>query len=117
MDYQVLKLIRSVCLTVSRPGEVETGLDENLNFNLSVRDSPFILEKESQFISFSLSDGELGEHHPNTVLEIIGVLTHIQKRGLTISIVRVHELCESRGGRPGLSVLMSLTVSVDVKQH
>ena len=30
---------------------------------------------------------------------------------------RVLELCESRGGRPGLSVLMSLTVSVDVKQH
>ena len=31
--------------------------------------------------------------------------------------VRVQELCESRGGRPGLSVLMSLPVSVDVKQH
>ena len=30
---------------------------------------------------------------------------------------RVQEVCESRGGRPGLSVLMSLTVSVDVKQH
>ena len=30
---------------------------------------------------------------------------------------RVQELCESRGGRPGLPVLMSLTVSVDVKQH
>ena len=29
----------------------------------------------------------------------------------------VQELCESRGGRPGLSVLMSLKVSVDVKQH
>ena len=29
----------------------------------------------------------------------------------------VQELCESRGGRPGLSVLMSLTVSVDVKQY
>ena len=29
---------------------------------------------------------------------------------------RVQEPCESRGGRPGLSVLMSLTVSVDVKQ-
>ena len=26
-------------------------------------------------------------------------------------------LCESRGGRPGLPVRMSLTVSVDVKQH
>ena len=30
---------------------------------------------------------------------------------------RVWELCESQGGRPGLPVLMSLTVSVDVKQH
>ena len=27
------------------------------------------------------------------------------------------ELCESRGGRPGLPSLISLTVSVDVKQH
>ena len=30
---------------------------------------------------------------------------------------RVQELCESRGGRPGLSVLTSLLVSVDVKQY
>ena len=30
---------------------------------------------------------------------------------------RVEELCESRGGRPELSVLTSLMVSVDVKQH
>ncbi len=29
----------------------------------------------------------------------------------------VQELCESRGGRSGLPVLMSLMVSVDVKQH
>ena len=28
----------------------------------------------------------------------------------------VQELCESRGGRPGLSVLTSLLVSVDVKK-
>ena len=27
----------------------------------------------------------------------------------------VHELCESQGGRPGLAVLTSLVVSVDVK--
>ena len=32
-------------------------------------------------------------------------------------LVIVQEVCESRGGRPGLSVLMSLMVSVDVKQH
>ena len=31
--------------------------------------------------------------------------------------IRAQELCERRGGRPGLSVLMSLTLSVDVKQH
>ena len=29
----------------------------------------------------------------------------------------VQELCESRGGRPGLSVLASLLVSVDVKLY
>ena len=33
------------------------------------------------------------------------------------SFIRAQELCESRGGRPGLPVLMSLMVSVDVKQH
>ena len=31
--------------------------------------------------------------------------------------VIVQELCESRGGRPGLSVLTSLMVSVDVKLY
>ena len=31
--------------------------------------------------------------------------------------LRVQELRESRGGRPGLSVLTSLTVSVDVTQY
>ena len=41
--------------------------------------------------------------HVNTVLK------------LTIFIVQ--ELCESRGGRPGLSVLTSLLVSVDVKNY
>ena len=34
-----------------------------------------------------------------------------------ITEVRVQELCKSLGGRPGLSVLMSLTVSVEVKQR
>ena len=29
----------------------------------------------------------------------------------------VQELCESQGGRPGLSVLTSLLVSVDVKLY
>ena len=38
-------------------------------------------------------------------------------RGVSEVLLRVQELCESRGGRPGLSVLISLTLSVDVKQH
>ena len=36
---------------------------------------------------------------------------------LSPEMYRVQELCWSRGGRPGLPVLMSLTVSVDVKQY
>ena len=35
----------------------------------------------------------------------------------TAKTARVQKLCEGRGGRPGLSVLTSLAVSVDVKQH
>ena len=37
---------------------------------------------------------------------------------ITIAVTAiVQELCESRGGRPGLSVLTSLLVSVDVKNY
>ena len=32
-------------------------------------------------------------------------------------ILIVQELCESQGGRPGLSILTSLLVSVDVKNY
>ena len=34
---------------------------------------------------------------------------------ITVSAIIVQELCESRGGRPELSVLTSLLASVDVK--
>ena len=36
---------------------------------------------------------------------------------IIIIIIIVQELCESRGGRPGLSVLTSLLVSVDIKNY
>jgi len=39
-----------------------------------------------------------------------------QYRNLSEGVI-VQELCESRGGRPGLSVLTSLLVSVDVKNY
>ena len=35
----------------------------------------------------------------------------------TVYDFRVQELCESPSGHPGLSILTSLMVSVDVKQH
>ena len=40
---------------------------------------------------------------------------HISRKIITPKKFIVQELCESRGGRPGLSVLTSLLVSVDVK--
>ena len=42
---------------------------------------------------------------------------HAEKyvRSALCKVLIVQELCESRGGRPGLSVLTSLLVSVDVK--
>ena len=46
-----------------------------------------------------------------------GVSKIISSSLRTQHYIRVQELCESRGVRPGLSVLMSITVSVDVKQH
>ena len=39
------------------------------------------------------------------------------KRQVLLRAQWAQELCESRGGRPGLSVLTSLMVSVDVKQY
>ena len=45
--------------------------------------------------------------YPSTVMFTAGNVEH----------VIVQELCESRGGRPGLSVLTSLLVSVDVKNY
>ena len=44
------------------------------------------------------------------------VQRHKIKRTLLVLFI-VQELCESRGGRPGLSVLTSLLVSVDVKNY
>ena len=41
------------------------------------------------------------------------------KKGGTVflTLIIVQELCESRRGRPGLSVLTSLMVFVDVEQY
>ena len=46
---------------------------------------------------------------------VLDPLVYYKKKRLTLVSFIVQELCESRRGRPGLSVLTSLLVSVDVK--
>ena len=41
----------------------------------------------------------------------------INSKGAFLNKIIVQELCESRGVRPGLSVLTSLLVSVDIKNY
>ena len=48
----------------------------------------------------------------NSVPVINVIRSHLHSSGLI-----VQELCESRGGHPGQSVLTSLLVSVDVKNY
>ena len=52
-------------------------------------------------------------HGPEHVYNTLGYI-YIVLLSLSAVII-VQELCESQGGRPGLSVLTSLLVSVDVK--
>ena len=57
---------------------------------------------------------------PNKPYKMVCVDVQHYERRKVIRIIKkitliVQELCESRGGRPGLSVLTSLLVSVDVK--
>ena len=56
----------------------------------------------------------LDPRHPSLISLMVSVdVEHHERRRPII----VQELCESRGGRPGLSVLTSLLVSVDVKLY
>ena len=56
-----------------------------------------------------------GIHH-HVTKEEEGELTWTSRSPCLRTLI-VQELCESRGGRPGLSVLTSLLVSVDVKLY
>ena len=54
----------------------------------------------------------LSSNHPC----VLSLVIHILKREYRYVHI-VQELCKSRGGRPGLSALTSLLVSVDVKNY
>ena len=55
--------------------------------------------------------------HLNAEIVILEVIDQVALGIVSLSPLPhiVQELCESRGGRPGLSVLTSLLASVDVK--
>ena len=58
-------------------------------------------------------------HPPVAPLRLLAYRDTARSLGYPLAVVSliVQELCESRGGRPGLSVLTSLLVSVDVKNY
>ena len=58
------------------------------------------------------------ESHSSAVSQLdSGEYRYIKAVDNKQSHIIVQELCESRGGRPGLSVLTSLLASVDVKNY
>ena len=67
---------------------------------------------------FAAHHHESGDNQPASMLINGEVFKILRERLIFIYFIflRVQEPCESRGGRPGLPVLMSLMVSVDVKQ-
>ena len=71
-------------------------------------------KKRSQCLSY----GGGGQGHSHTQSEGLARILWVYKIGLKWPVIAiVQELCESRGGRPGLSVLTRLLVSVDVKNY
>ena len=61
--------------------------------------------------------GELEKKKKKLSFNAQSTMTGISRRKISEHQLTVQELCESRGGRPGLSVLTSLLVSVDVKNY
>ena len=56
--------------------------------------------------------------HPTNYINTLHMYTYKHRKCLkNQNKIIVQALCESRGGRPGLSVLTSLLVSVDVKLY
>ena len=67
--------------------------------------------KNEKKASYDFKFGTFIGRFPNDGVGSVAIKGHFILQALLI----VQELCESRGGRPGLFVLTSLLVSVDVK--
>ena len=70
---------------------------------------------ETAAVSRSTSHARTKERYQYTTFMDINSTSYKRIQSLIQNHIIVQELCESRGSRPGLSVLTSLLVSVDVK--
>ena len=68
-------------------------------------------------LMFNTNNGRVPTSRPDGAAGIQDICSSIYITSHYIRSIIVQELCESRGGRPGLSVLTSLLVSVDVKNY
>ena len=87
--------------------------------SLQERQKNFILQGQTQMHT-NMSDGGIGtavKKFRNSYWTGTSWGQLWKRRKNESGWIRVQELCESRGGRPGLSFLTSLMVSVDVKQY
>ena len=78
-----------------------------------------ILPSTTAVFSYAIGSRKLSANEQffvgaQTVVSLLQT-TQIKQGVSFIAAIIVQELCESRGGRPGLSVLTSLLVSVHVK--
>ena len=73
----------------------------------------YTLDSKRLYIWTSKSMSDTNQLHKHQQFNKLSV-TESTHASITREFI-VQELCESRGGRPGLSVLTSLLVSVDVK--
>ena len=92
------------------------------SLNKTVVATKLVCRGKHVFVATNIITGNIIFAEKNIILSRQAYLCLNKRRAIKGMLVAtklyiVQELCESRGGRPGLSVLTSLLVSVDVKNY
>ena len=95
-------------------GEVSNPLNHSWHKSETLRQPKLFERGDLNFCLPSTQTRNVTNIKSGSYLCLDKILTHKRLKENTYDDI-VQELCESRGGRPGLSVLTSLLVSVDVK--
>ena len=86
----------------------------DLDVALSASPSSTVAQAKREQVKLKI---EVTEQHKARAAQVRARARWLEKGEKNAKYFIVQELCESRGGRPGLSVLTSLLVSVDVKLY